>query len=95
VTTDQNNQIVYVVDGDGVVGRKIVQVGPIMDGLRVIRGGLSPSDRVVIDGVQRAHAGQKVDARAGSIDAAQAKPDDNLAFTPPPAAAATAADSAR
>jgi hypothetical protein len=65
-----------------------------MNGLRVIRSGLSDTDRVVIDGVQRAHPGQKVDARPGSIADVIAKPDDNLAFSPPPAAAATAVDSA-
>jgi hypothetical protein len=66
-----------------------------MDGLRVIRGGLSDADHVVIDGVQRAHPGGKVDARAGSIATAIAKPDSNIGFTSPPAAAATAVDSAR
>ena len=94
VITDQNNQIVYVVGPGGEVARKIVQAGPLMNGLRVIRSGLSDSDRVVIDGVQRAHPGQKVDARPGAIAVVTAKPDDNLAFSPPPAAAATAVDSA-
>jgi len=90
VVTDQNNQTVYVVGPGGEVARKIVQVGPLMNGLRVIRSGISDSDRVVIDGVQRARPGQRVDARAGSITDVIAKPDDNLAFSPPPAAAATA-----
>lgn len=95
VVTDQNNQIVYVVNPGGDVVRKIVQVGPLMDGLRVIRSGLSNADHVVIDGVQRAHPGQKVDARPGSIVSVVAKPDSNIAFTSPPAAAATAVDSVR
>ena len=95
VVTDQNNQIVFVVDPEGVVARKIVQVGPLMNGLRVIRTGLSGTERVVIDGVQRAHPGQKVDARAGTVAETAAKPDDGLAFSPPSAAAATAVDSVR
>ncbi len=95
VLTDQNNQIVFVVGAGGEVARKIVQVGPLMNGLRVIRSGLSETDEVVIDGMQRAHPGEKVDARAGSIDSMIVKPDDNAAATPPPAAAATAADSVR
>ena len=95
VITDQNNQIVYVVSADGQVTRKIVQVGPLMDGLRVIRGGLNDNDRVVIEGMQRARPGQKVDAKAGRIEAVEAKPDAGAAFTPPPSAAATTADSVR
>ena len=93
VVSDQNNQTVYVVSKDGVVARKIVQPGPIMDGLRVIRGGLTDADMVVIDGVQRAHPGQKVDARPGSVMQVAAKgSSEGMAFNPPPAAAATAAD---
>ena len=93
VVSDQNNQTVYLVTKDGTVARKIVQLGPIMDGLRVIRGGLTDADMVVIDGVQRAHPGQKVEARAGSVMQAAAKSsNEGMAFNPPPAAAATAAD---
>jgi len=95
VVSDQNNQIVFVVGSDGEVARKIIQAGPLMNGLRVVRAGLSDTDRVIIDGVQRAHPGQMVDARAGSINEGAVKQDDSLAFSPPSAAAATAVDSAR
>ncbi len=95
VVTDQNNQIVYVVGRDGRVVNKIVQAGPLMNGLRVIRSGLANTDQVIIDGVQRARAGEKVDARRGSIDMTIAKSNNDLAFVPPPAAAATAADFVR
>jgi hypothetical protein len=62
IVTDQMRQVVYVVDGEGVVGQKVVQPGRLLDGLRVIRAGLAPSDRVVISGVQRARPGRRVTA---------------------------------
>jgi RND family efflux transporter MFP subunit len=91
IAQDQANQIVYVVGG-GVVGQRVVQTGPLIDGLRVVRTGLTPSDQVVIDGVQRAHPGQKVDARPGTIKLMPIKAsDDGLAYVAPPSASATAA----
>ena len=69
VVTDQTRQVVYVVDAAGIVRQREVEPGRLIDGLRVIRSGLSPRDRVVISGVQRARPGRKVDARPGSITA--------------------------
>ena len=37
-----------------------VMLGPLDDGLRVIRDGLKPEDRVIVDGIQRARVGAKV-----------------------------------
>ena len=96
VVTDQSRQIVYVVGADGVVGQKVVEPGPLVDGLRVIRSGLTLQDKVVIDGVQRAKPGRKVAARPGQIIA----PGPGLAPSPDPVAvapsrSASTADSAR
>lgn len=68
IATDQARRIVYVVAADGSVAPKPVQLGPLVDGLRVIRGGLERTDRVIINGVQRIQApGMKVQARNGQI----------------------------
>ena len=67
LTTDLSRQVVYVVGPDGVVAERVVVEGPLYQGLRVIRSGIKPTDRVVVDGVQRAKPGQKVTARAGKI----------------------------
>lgn len=68
VATDQARRIVYVVAADGSVAPRPVQLGPLVDGLRVIRSGLQPTDRVIINGVQRIQQpGMKVQARNGSI----------------------------
>lgn len=72
ILSDQARKIVMTVEKDGTVRSKVVTLGPIVDGLRVVRTGLAVSDRVVIDGVQRAKPGQKVTPEAGSIAVATA-----------------------
>jgi RND family efflux transporter MFP subunit len=69
IVTDQTRQVVYVVDGEGTVTQKVVQPGRLMEGLRVIRAGLAPEDRVVISGVQRARPGRKVTVTEGVVTA--------------------------
>ena len=68
VATDQARRIVYVVAADGSVAPKPVQLGPLVDGLRVVRSGLERTDRVIINGVQRIQGpGMKVTASVGQI----------------------------
>jgi membrane fusion protein, multidrug efflux system len=69
IASDQANKIVFTVAEDGTVGTKRVELGPIVDGLRVVRSGLQPTDRIVIDGLPRARPGQKVTAEDGAIKA--------------------------
>ena len=69
VVTDQARKIVYVVkDRDGTVEARPVEAGPLVDGLRVIRSGLAPRDRVVISGIQFAATAPKVQAIAGKVE---------------------------
>lgn len=51
VISDQARKIVFTVDKDNVVQARPVTLGQIVDGLRVIRSGLEPTDRVVLDGL--------------------------------------------
>jgi RND family efflux transporter MFP subunit len=67
VLPDQSEHIVLTVGPDNVVTPKQVQIGDLRDGLRVIRAGLTPSDRVIIDGIPAARPGAKVSPAAGSI----------------------------
>jgi RND family efflux transporter MFP subunit len=69
IVTDQTRQVVYVVDGEGVVDQKVVRPGRLIDGLRVITDGLTPQDRVVISGVQRARPGRRVSVKEGVVSA--------------------------
>src|SRR3989449_509419 len=70
IASDQASKIVFTVADDGTIGTKRVELGPIVDGLRVIRSGLAPTDRIVIEGLQRARPGQKVKAEDSKIEAA-------------------------
>ncbi len=63
IGTDQANKFVYVVADDGTVSRKVVTLGPINGGLRIVRTGLNADDWVVIKGLQRARPGQKVNPK--------------------------------
>jgi membrane fusion protein, multidrug efflux system len=74
VASDQSSKIVFTVADDGTVGTKLIELGPMVEGLRVIRSGLAPSDRIIIDGLQRARPGQKVKAEDGKIEAAVPAP---------------------
>jgi RND family efflux transporter MFP subunit len=73
VQSDQARKLVYVVAKDGMVAAKPVEIGPEVDGLRVIRAGLAPSDRVVITGYQFARPGEKAATKPGRIAAAAEK----------------------
>jgi hypothetical protein len=58
-----------LVVGDGeVVSTKAVTLGPLVDGLRIVRTGLTAADRVVIAGALAAPVGAKVRAQTGTID---------------------------
>ena len=67
VVPDQSQQMVMTVAADGRVVPKVVQVGELDHGLRVIRSGLAAADRVIIDGLVRARPGMNVTPVAGTI----------------------------
>src|SRR3982075_3135305 len=60
IATDQSRKIVFVVKDDDTVEARPVRLGPLDEGLRVVREGLKPEDRVIVDGLQRALPGAKV-----------------------------------
>jgi RND family efflux transporter MFP subunit len=68
IAADQSNRFVFVVAEDGTVDAKAVTLGPIIDGMRVVRTGVTPSDWVIVNGVQRARKGIKVKADKISIE---------------------------
>jgi RND family efflux transporter MFP subunit len=60
IAADQTNRFVYTVADDGSVAAKPVTLGPIIDGLRVVRSGVTAEDWVIVNGIQRARPGGKV-----------------------------------
>ena len=69
VVNDQTRQVAYVVGDDGVVGQRTIEVGRLIEDMRVVRSGLATGDRVIISGVQRARPGRKVNAQPGEMSA--------------------------
>jgi len=88
VGTDQNRQIVLVVDKNDVVRLRPVETGPLIDGLRIIRSGIGPNDRVILAGI-KAKPGGKVDPKPGKIEHRKAAPPP--AYQTPAASSATPA----
>jgi RND family efflux transporter MFP subunit len=95
VVTDQTRKVALVVGDDGKVAQRVVTLGPIIDGLRVVRSGLKTTDNVVIAGVQRARPGTPVKVQQGRI----VPPDPGSgpvlpSFIEPPSTSATSASAA-
>lgn len=74
IQSDQADKFVLVVDGENTVVYRRVELGPLIDGLRVIRAGLDKGERVVVKGVQRAFPGSKVTPEETSVAALTAAP---------------------
>jgi RND family efflux transporter MFP subunit len=60
IGTEQARKYVLVVDGDNKVQLKYVTLGQVSGDLRVIKDGITPDDRVVVNGLMRARPGIKV-----------------------------------
>jgi RND family efflux transporter MFP subunit len=67
IGTDQSRRFVYVVDANGTPRRQPVELGRLIDGLRVLRSGVTPDDMVMLGGLQRVRPGQRVTPRPESI----------------------------
>jgi multidrug efflux system membrane fusion protein len=60
VGTDQTVKYVLVVGADNKVEYRPVKLGPVIDGLRVVREGLKVNDTVIVNGLQRVRPGSPV-----------------------------------
>jgi membrane fusion protein (multidrug efflux system) len=72
----QGMQTVLVVGADDMVALRTIQPGEMVGDLLIVRNGLKPGERVIIDGIQKARPGSKVNpttAADGSLP--PAKPD--------------------
>jgi RND family efflux transporter MFP subunit len=61
--SDQAQKFVYVINAERKVEFRPVIIGPIIDGLRVVTGGLKPGEQVVVEGLVRVRPGIVVDAK--------------------------------
>lgn len=68
VGTDLGNKFVYVIGDGNKIEYRRVTVGPMVDGLRMVDAGLTPGDVVVVNGLQRVHPGEVVEAEKVAMD---------------------------
>ncbi|AIL61413.1 multidrug efflux RND transporter periplasmic adaptor subunit MexE [Pseudomonas alkylphenolica] len=61
VGTDLGKKFVLVMDKDNKAAYRAVELGPKLEGLRIVRSGLSKEDRIVVKGLQRVRPGSPVD----------------------------------
>lgn len=72
VGTDQNKKIVFVVGADNKISYREVKLGSIADGLRVVREGLKPGEKIVVNGLQRVRPGAEIKSEMVAMDTGQA-----------------------
>ena len=68
VGTDLDKRFVYVVKPDHTIEYRGVELGPLVNGLRVVRSGVSDGDLVVVNGLQRVRPGVKVEPVIVAMD---------------------------
>jgi membrane fusion protein (multidrug efflux system) len=69
---DQSGQYLLIVKPDDVVEHRGVKSGPRLEGFRVVEGQISPSDRVIVEGLLRARPGMKVVPKSNASPATAA-----------------------
>jgi RND family efflux transporter MFP subunit len=69
IGSDQSQKFVFVVGGERKAQYRTVKIGPLVDGLRVVREGVTPEDWVVVAGLQRVRPGIEVDAQRETLPA--------------------------
>jgi RND family efflux transporter MFP subunit len=68
IGTDQDQRFVLVVNNENTVERRVVKLGSLFGKFRAVEEGLKPDDRVIINGLQRARPGAKVNPQETQID---------------------------
>ena len=64
VGTDLGKKFVLVLDKDNAVQYRAVELGPKLEGLRIVRSGLVKGETIVVNGLQRAFPGSTVDPQS-------------------------------
>lgn len=53
IGTDQDKKFVMVVDADNKANYRPIKIGPMVEGMRIVREGLSAGERIIVNGLQR------------------------------------------
>ncbi len=68
VGTDQSQKFVFVVGENNVVDYRAVKLGRLFDGMRIVQEGLTPGERIVVNGLQRVRPGVTIAPEVVSMD---------------------------
>lgn len=68
ILADQSRKLVYVIGKDGKTAVRVVQTGPMVEGLRVVRSGIGAGDKIIIAGLGQMRPGIQVTAKRGTIE---------------------------
>jgi RND family efflux transporter MFP subunit len=74
IDTDQGQKILYVVNAKNEVMSRPIRMGALHSGLRVIESGISPGDRVIVNGLQRVRPGVVVDPKMAEMPVGASDP---------------------
>lgn len=69
VGTDQDKRYVLVLNDDDTIAWREVELGRIVDGLRIVRRGLEAGERIVVNGLHRVRSGMSITPRMVAMDA--------------------------
>jgi RND family efflux transporter MFP subunit len=72
IGTDQSQKFVLALTPTNTVAYQPVQLGPLVDGQRVIRSGLQAGDEIVVNGLERVRPGMQVTAEKETLNASSA-----------------------
>jgi RND family efflux transporter MFP subunit len=78
IGTDQTVRYVLVVDKSNKVEYRPVDLGPIVEGLRVVQSGLAAGETIVVDGLQRVRPGAQVQPQRVAMG--ERRPGENAAL---------------
>jgi membrane fusion protein, multidrug efflux system len=67
IITDLNQKYVFVLEKNNTLAYRPVKLGPMMEGLRVVRDGLQDGDVIVVSGLQRVRPGVTVTPKTVSM----------------------------
>jgi RND family efflux transporter MFP subunit len=87
IGTDQSKRFVWVIGADNMPQFREVKLGALVDGMRVVSGGLKAGEQVVVNGLQRVRPGMPITPEVLAVDT-QGLP---LAAKRPAASAASSA----
>jgi multidrug efflux pump subunit AcrA (membrane-fusion protein) len=67
IGTDQARKFVFALTSTNTVSYRPVELGPLLDGKRVVRSGLTPAEKIVINGLARIRPGAPVNPQEAVV----------------------------